>query len=124
MFRIRFVTPQVINEEGWQHLGGELVVGDARLWLDTDPDEPYREHRPDRRVEPARVAGESLVLTDRNRVDLRFIGGVYSYRVGPNGCGGGVTGRCYTNGLCISRQRGSTLTWLTSVGSPSPKKET
>ena len=40
MFRIRFVTPQVINEEGWQHLGGELVVGEARLGLDTDPDEP------------------------------------------------------------------------------------
>ena len=57
MFRIRFSTAQVINEEGWQHLGGELVVGDARLWLDTDPDEPTREHRLDRRVEPARVAG-------------------------------------------------------------------
>ena len=31
MFRIRFFTPGVINEEGWPHAGGELVVGDARL---------------------------------------------------------------------------------------------
>src|SRR4030095_12748717 len=31
MFRIRFFTPLVMNEEGWQHAGGELVVGDARL---------------------------------------------------------------------------------------------
>ena len=31
MFRIRFFTPAVINEEGWQHAGGELVVGDARM---------------------------------------------------------------------------------------------
>jgi len=31
MFRIRFFTPSVINEDGWQHAGGELVVGDARL---------------------------------------------------------------------------------------------
>jgi len=31
MFRIRFFTPSVVNEEGWQHAGGELVVGDARL---------------------------------------------------------------------------------------------
>jgi len=31
MFRIRFFTPSVVNDEGWQHAGGELVVGDARL---------------------------------------------------------------------------------------------
>ena len=31
MFRIRFFTPLVMNEQGWQHAGGELVVGDARL---------------------------------------------------------------------------------------------
>ena len=31
MFRIRFFTPAVLNEEGWQHAGGELVVGDGRL---------------------------------------------------------------------------------------------
>jgi hypothetical protein len=31
MFRIRFFTPAVMNEEGWQHAGGELVVGDARM---------------------------------------------------------------------------------------------
>ena len=31
MFRIRFFTPAVLNEEGWQHAGGELVVGHARL---------------------------------------------------------------------------------------------
>ena len=31
MFRIRFFTPSVVNEEGWQHAGGELVVGDGRL---------------------------------------------------------------------------------------------
>jgi len=31
MFRIRFFTPVAINEDGWQHAGGELVVGDARL---------------------------------------------------------------------------------------------
>ena len=31
MFRIRFFTPAVLNEEGWQHAGGELVVGNARM---------------------------------------------------------------------------------------------
>ena len=31
MFRIRFFTPSVMNEDGWQHAGGELVAGDARL---------------------------------------------------------------------------------------------
>src|SRR6476659_7119791 len=31
MFRIRFFTPPVMNEDGWQHAGGELVVGDARM---------------------------------------------------------------------------------------------
>lgn len=31
MFRIKFFTPPVMNEEGWQHAGGELVVGDARM---------------------------------------------------------------------------------------------
>jgi hypothetical protein len=31
MFRIRFFTPSVINEEGWQHAGGELVAGGARM---------------------------------------------------------------------------------------------
>lgn len=31
MFRIRFFTPAVVNEEGWQHAGGELVLGDARI---------------------------------------------------------------------------------------------
>ena len=31
MFRIRFFTPPVMNENGWQHAGGELVVGDARM---------------------------------------------------------------------------------------------
>ena len=31
MFRIRFFTPSVMNEDGWQHAGGELVVGDARM---------------------------------------------------------------------------------------------
>ena len=31
MFRIRFFTPSVINEEGWQHACGELVVGDGRM---------------------------------------------------------------------------------------------
>ena len=31
MFRIKFFTPSVMNEEGWQHAGGELVVGDARM---------------------------------------------------------------------------------------------
>ena len=33
-------------------------------------------------------------------------------------------GRCYTNGLCTSRPRGSTLTWLASAGAPSLEKET
>ena len=33
-------------------------------------------------------------------------------------------GRCYTNGLCTSRPRGSTLTWLAAAGAPSPEKET
>jgi hypothetical protein len=41
-----------------------------------------------------------------------------------NRCGGGVTGRCCTNGLCTSRPRDSTLTWLASAGAPSPEKET
>ena len=31
MFRIRFFTPSVMNDEGWQHAGGELIVGDARM---------------------------------------------------------------------------------------------
>lgn len=31
MFRIRFFTPEVVDEGGWQHAGGELVVGDARM---------------------------------------------------------------------------------------------
>jgi len=31
MFKIRFFTPAVVNDEGWQHAGGELVVGDGRL---------------------------------------------------------------------------------------------
>jgi hypothetical protein len=31
MFRIRFFTPSVMNEEGWPHAGGELVAGDARM---------------------------------------------------------------------------------------------
>ena len=31
MFRIRVFTPPALNEEGWPHAGGELVVGDARL---------------------------------------------------------------------------------------------
>jgi len=31
MFRIRFFTPTALNAEGWQHAGGELIVGTARL---------------------------------------------------------------------------------------------
>jgi hypothetical protein len=31
MFRIRVFTPQVINEDGWPHAGGELVLGNERL---------------------------------------------------------------------------------------------
>jgi len=31
MFRIRFFTPAVLDEDGWQHAGGELVLGDSRL---------------------------------------------------------------------------------------------
>jgi CdiI N-terminal domain len=31
MFRIRFFTPAVLDENGWPHAGGELVLGDARL---------------------------------------------------------------------------------------------
>lgn len=31
MFRIKFFTPQITNAEGWQHAGGELILGDARM---------------------------------------------------------------------------------------------
>jgi contact-dependent growth inhibition (CDI) system CdiI-like immunity protein len=31
MFSIRVFTPAVLNEDGWQHAGGELIVGSGRL---------------------------------------------------------------------------------------------
>ena len=31
MFKIRIFTPAVVNDDGWPHAGGELVVGDARM---------------------------------------------------------------------------------------------
>jgi hypothetical protein len=31
VFRIRFITPQVMDENGWQHAAGELMVGTTRL---------------------------------------------------------------------------------------------
>jgi hypothetical protein len=31
LFRIRFFTPAVVNEHGWRHAGGELMVGETRL---------------------------------------------------------------------------------------------
>ena len=31
MFRIRFSTPAVTNEEGWQHAGGEFILDNTRL---------------------------------------------------------------------------------------------
>jgi hypothetical protein len=30
MFRIRVFTPAVVDQEGWRHAGGEIVIGDAR----------------------------------------------------------------------------------------------
>jgi hypothetical protein len=51
MFRIRFFTPAVINEDGWQHAGGELVLGPTRLcflvdlshWSARDYQQQWRE---------------------------------------------------------------------------------
>ena len=31
MFRIRFFTPAVLDENGWPHAGAEVLLGDARL---------------------------------------------------------------------------------------------
>lgn len=31
MFRIRFLTPAVINDDGWNHAGAEFNLGDVRL---------------------------------------------------------------------------------------------
>lgn len=31
MFQIRVFTPQVIDENGWPHAGGQFVLGDVRL---------------------------------------------------------------------------------------------
>jgi hypothetical protein len=31
MFRIRFFTPAVLDENGWPHAGAELLLGEARL---------------------------------------------------------------------------------------------
>ena len=30
MFRIRVFTPAVVDQKGWRHAGGEIVIGDAR----------------------------------------------------------------------------------------------
>ena len=38
MFRIRFFTPAVLDEDGWRHAGVELVAGDARLIVSADLD--------------------------------------------------------------------------------------
>lgn len=36
MFSIRVFTPPVTNENGWLHAGGELALGDARLFFLVD----------------------------------------------------------------------------------------
>ena len=36
MFRIRFSTPVLTNDEGWQHAGGEFLLDDTRLCFNVD----------------------------------------------------------------------------------------
>jgi hypothetical protein len=56
-------------------------VGYGYLWsISDDSDSPYREHRPIGELALHFHPGASLALVDRNRVDLRFINGEYSYR--------------------------------------------
>jgi len=57
-------------------------AGYGYIWSisDTDGDPPYREHRPLGELSLRAFPGASILLIDRNRVDLRFINGDYSYR--------------------------------------------
>jgi hypothetical protein len=58
-------------------------AGYRYIWSISDidpPDQRYREHRPIGELSLHAFPGASLLLLDRNRVDLRFINGVYSYR--------------------------------------------
>jgi hypothetical protein len=55
-------------------------AGYRYIWSISDADPPYREHRPVGELTLRVYPGASLLLVDRNRVDLRFIDGAYSYR--------------------------------------------
>jgi Protein of unknown function (DUF2490) len=54
-------------------------AGYGYLWS-ISPTDPYSEHRPVGEVSLHAFPGASVHLVDRNRVDLRFINGDYSYR--------------------------------------------
>ena len=56
-------------------------VGYGYLWSLSDAEPPYREHRPVAEVSLRAYPGASSMLADRTRFDMRFIDGVYSYRL-------------------------------------------